>query len=316
MLLPHNTASATPLPPATPPVVPPQLTAATSRFNVFERGQFCRQPVSYSRRDFYKISLVTGTGRLNYATRAILLDRPALLFSNPLVPYSWEPISAEQGGYFCLFTEGFLSPDRSMSLQESPLFKVNSDPVYFVNDEQFATFSQLFRKMEAEMESGYVHKQDLLRTYVQLLLHEALKMQPHTAYHQPPNATARLVSLFMELLERQFPIDAPAPGLQLRTPGDFANQLSVHVNHLNRAVRETTGKTTGTHLAERVVTEAKALLLHTNWGTAEIAYGLGFEYPNYFNNFFKKHTGHAPTTWREQACAAAGEPGKVLVVVQ
>ncbi|RZK31865.1 MAG: AraC family transcriptional regulator [Hymenobacter sp.] len=302
--------------PAEPSSGPPRLTAATSHFNVFERGQFCRQPVSYSRRDFYKISLVTGTGRLSYATRAILLDRPALLFSNPLVPYSWEPISVEQGGYFCLFTEGFLSPDRSVSLQESPLFKVNSDPVYFVNDEQFDTFSHLFRKMATEMESGYVYKQDLLRTYVQLLLHEALKMQPHTAYHQPPNATARLVSLFMELLERQFPIDAPAPGLQLRTPKDFANQLSVHVNHLNRAVRETTGKTTGTHLAERVVTEAKALLLHTNWGTAEIAYGLGFEYPNYFNNFFKKHTGHAPTTWREQTCRAAGEQGKVLVVAQ
>ncbi|MCI1189144.1 helix-turn-helix domain-containing protein [Hymenobacter sp. DH14] len=298
-----------------PAPAPPQLTAASSRFNVFERGQFCRQPVSYSRRDFYKIALVTGTGRLDYATRTVLLDRPALMFSNPLVPYSWEPISAEQGGYFCLFSEDFLSTDRSAGLQESPLFKRNSDPVYFVNDEQFSTFSQLFGKMLAEMESGYLYKQDLLRTYVQLLLHEALKMQPHTTYQQPHNAAARLVSLFLELLERQFPIDAPTPGLQLRTPGDFARQLSVHVNHLNRAVRELTGQTTSAHLARRVLAEAKALLLHTGWGTAEIAYGLGFEYPNHFNSFFKKHTGRTPLAWREQAAPAAGAPGAVLVAI-
>lgn len=292
-----------------------QLTGAASCFNVFERGQFCQQPVRYSRRDFYKIALITGTGRVNYATRAVLLDRPALMFSNPLVPYAWEPISTEQGGYFCLFTEGFLSPDRSVSLQESPLFKLHSDPIYFVTDEQFATLSELFRKMLAEITSSYVHKQDLLRIYVQLLQHEALKMQPHTAYHQPANAASRLASLFLELLERQFPIDTPTPGLQLRSPSNFAQQLAVHVNHLNRAVREQTGKTTSAHLAERVLAEAKALLLHTNWGTAEIAYSLGFEYPTYFNSFFKKHTGHTPLAWREASGPAVGEHGEILVAI-
>lgn len=296
-------------------LAPPQLTAAVNHFNVFERGQFCRQPVSYSRRDFYKIALVTGTGRLGYATRDILLDRPALMFSNPRVPYSWEPLSAEQGGYFCLFTEDFLSLDRSVSLQESPLFRLGSDPIYFVNEQEAATLSALFQKMLVEMESGYVYKQDLLRTYVQLLLHEALKMQPHTAYQQPANASARLANLFLELLERQFPIDAPKPGLQLRTPGDFAQQLAVHVNHLNRTVREQTSKTTSAHLAERVLAEAKALLHHTNWGTAEIAYGLGFEYPTYFNSFFKKRTGLTPMAWREQTAPIPTEHGEVLVTV-
>lgn len=315
MPLSETSTLAYPPQPVVPAAAPPRLTAASSRFNVYERGQFCRQPVSYSRRDFYKIALVTGTGRLSYATRAILLDRPALMFSNPLVPYSWEPISAEQGGYFCLFTEDFLSADRSVSLQESPLFKLHSDPVYFVSNEQFSAISQLFGKMLAEMASGYVHKQDLLRTYVQLLLHEALKMQPYTAYQQPPNATARLVSLFLELLERQFPIDSPTHALRLRTPSDFAAQLAVHVNHLNRAVREQTGKTTSAHLIDRVVAEAKALLLHTSWGTAEIAYGLGFEYPSYFNNFFKKHTAHTPSAWRELASPVASEPGAILVAI-
>lgn len=276
--------------------------ATTGRFNVYDREQFCNQRMSYSRRDFFKISLMTGAGRINYASRGVLIDRPAVVFSNPMVPFSWEPLSEEQGGYFCLFTEDFLlGNERTTSLQASPLFKVGSDPVVFVNHEQFETLAQLYRKMLAELESGYIHKQDLLRTYLHLLLHEVLKMQPQTTYYQHPNAAARIVALFQELLEQQFPIDAPDHGLKLRTPGDFANYLSVHVNHLNRAVRELTGKTTGTHIAERIVAEAKALLLHTTWSTAEIAYGLGFEYPTYFNNLFKKHTGTTPTALRLQA---------------
>jgi len=293
-------------PPGRPPATarPEHVTAATTgRFNVYDRQHFCNRQMSYSRRDFFKISLLTGSGHLHYASRGVLLDRPALVFSNPLVPFAWEPLSQEQGGYFCLFTEDLLhGHERPASLQESPLFKVGSDPVTFVNEEQFDTLAQLFRQMLHEMASDYAHKQDLLRTYLHLLLHETLKMQPQTTYFQHPNATARIVALFQELLEQQFPIDAPDHGVKLRTPKDFAACLSVHVNHLNRAVRELTGKTTGAHIAERLVREATALLRHTTWSTAEIAYGLGFEYPTYFNNLFKKHTGTTPSALRAQRC--------------
>jgi AraC family transcriptional activator of pobA len=53
------------------------------------------------------------------------------------------------------------------------------------------------------------------------------------------------------------------------------------------------------HIAERIAAEAKALLQHTNWSVADIAYGLGFEYPTYFNNYFKRITGAAPNSFRK-----------------
>ena len=70
--------------------------------------------------------------------------------------------------------------------------------------------------------------------------------------------------------------------------------LHVHVNYLNRAVKEVTGKSTTTHITERIVSEAKALLQHTAWNIADIAYALGFEYPTYFNNFFKRANWNKP----------------------
>ncbi|KOR72716.1 transcriptional regulator, partial [Acinetobacter baumannii] len=63
-------------------------------FNVFQRDA-CSFLTPYSRRDYYKISLVLGTGELHYANRWIRVDRPALLFSNPMVPYAWEINSPE-----------------------------------------------------------------------------------------------------------------------------------------------------------------------------------------------------------------------------
>ena len=284
---------------------------ATGQFNVFTRQEFSTCSLTFGRRDYYKISLITGTSRYSYANRGVLIDRPALVFSNPLIPYSWERISAEQGGYVCLFTEEFLIiNDRAASLQESPLFRLGSDPVYWLTETQYAELSHLFAKLLQEMNSGYRYRQEVVRSYLNLILHEALKLQPQTTYYQHPNAASRVAALFQQLLERQFPIDSPHDGLKLRTPGDFARQLSVHVNHLNRAVRELTGKPTSAHIAERLISEAKALLQHTDWSTAEIAYALGFAYPTYFNNFFKKQTGTTPSAIRASLSqgSAAGTP--------
>ena len=104
----------------------------------------------------------------------------------------------------------------------------------------------------------------------------------------------------MELLERQFPIERSAEPLKLRTAQDFAESLNVHANYLNRSVKEVTGKPTSVHIAERISAEAKALLQHTDWSVADIAYSLGFEYPTYFNNYFKRVTGTTPKALRKE----------------
>jgi AraC family transcriptional activator of pobA len=127
-----------------------------------------------------------------------------------------------------------------------------------------------------------------------------LKLQPTEHYDQHKNAASRLTSVFLELLERQFPIESADLPLQLKTAQDYATNLNVHVNYLNRAVKEVTGKPTTTHITDRIISEAKALLHHTDWNIAEIAYALGFEYPTYFNNYFKKLTGTNPKAFRVQ----------------
>lgn len=268
-------------------------------FKVYELKPGINAVPSYNRRDFYKVCLATGRNRIHYANKGIDAEGALLFFGNPHVPYSWEVVSGPQDGMACVFTESFLKAnDRSESLQQSPLFRIDGDPIFFLNEEQEVFIRTIFRKMLAEQDTEYAFKDELIRNYLNLLIHEAMKMQPSDAYFTHRNAPARITALFMELLERQFPIESPEQPLKLKNAQDFAANLSVHVNHLNRSVKEVTGRPTTAHISERVVSEARALLQHTDWSIADIGYSLGFEYPAYFNNYFKRLTGVTPKSVR------------------
>ncbi|WP_232325974.1 helix-turn-helix domain-containing protein [Spirosoma montaniterrae] len=268
-------------------------------FKVYEVDLPVSKIHPYTRRDFYKIVLSTGHLVIHYADRSIEMEGTSLFFANPHVPYSVERLTDVQKGISCVFSEEFLKPnDRSESLLQSPLFRIGGTPVFLLNDAQKETITPIFQKMLAEQDTDYAFKGELIRTYINLIIHETLKLQPSEGFVKPQNAASRIATLFLELLERQFPIESPNKPLTLRTAQDYALRLSVHVNHLNRAVKEVTGRPTTAHIAERVISEAKALLQHTDWSISEIAYGLGYDYPTYFNNFFKKMTGTSPKTFR------------------
>ena len=270
-------------------------------FNVFQIDGDGGTIRLYSRKDFYKICLTTGKSVIHYADRSFEEEGTILFFGNPHIPYSWETLSTTYVGYTCLFSEEFFkASDRSESLQHSPLFKIGGTPILKITDEQRQFLNTLFQRMIEEQKSDYTYKDDLIRNYINLIIHEALKLQPSEHYDQHKNAASRLTAVFLELLERQFPVESADKPLRLKTAQDYANALHVHVNYLNRAVKEVTGKSTTTHITERIVSEAKALLQHTAWNIADIAYALGFEYTTHFNNFFKRLTGTNPKSLRLQ----------------
>ena len=270
-------------------------------FNVFQIESDGAATRIYSRKDFYKICLTTGKSAIHYADRSFEAEGTVLFFGNPHIPYSWETLSTSYVGYTCLFSEDFLKQsDRSESLQHSPLFKIGGTPILTISEQQREFLNAIFQKMIEEQRTDYAYKDELIRNYIHLIIHEALKLQPSQNIDQHKNAASRLTAVFLELLERQFPIESADRPLQLKSAQDYAKSLNVHVNYLNRAVKEVTGKPTTAHIGERIIHEAKALLLHTDWNISDIAYALGFDYPTYFNNYFKRLTGTNPKSLRTQ----------------
>ncbi|RDC57733.1 AraC family transcriptional regulator [Pedobacter chinensis] len=284
--------------------LPDNLQNNVGHFNVF-RLEDCLSDhtlsMSYNRRDFYKISLIRGHNVYHYADKSIEINGTALMFFNPLVPYTWELASGDMKdvtGFFCIFTEAFFNEKIRGNIGDLPTFAVGGKPAYILDEHQDKLTERIFLKMFEEINTDYIYKYDLLRNYITEIAHFALKMQPSETLFKHTDANTRITSVFTELLERQFPIENPAQRFTMRSAKDYASQLSVHVNHLNRAIKETTGKTTTHYITERLLSEAKALLKHTDWNISEIGYCLGFEEPAHFNNFFKKLTNQTPTSYR------------------
>jgi len=280
--------------------MPENLRKEIGHFNVFKLDDFvgnaCK-PFPYTRKDFYKISLIIGKNKVHYADKISVIEDQALFFANPQIPYNWEMVDENQTGFFCIFTEAFFS--QFGNLKEYPLFQPGGNPIVPISTELAESLKNVYLKMFDEINSDYAFKYDVLRNLVFEIIHLALKTQTvTTSLYSKSNATIRVSSLFLELLERQFPIESTAQQINFRSPSEFASQLNVHVNHLNKALKETTGKTTSHIIAERMVQEAMILLKQTNWNINEIAWCLGFEELSHFINFFKKNVQVSPKNYR------------------
>lgn len=282
-------------------VLPSDFFKRTGEFNVFNLKDYfgTSKEMPYSRKDYYKISLISGENTVHYADKTLVVNDNMLLFANPQIPYNWEPLTEEKEGSFCVFTETFFQGFGNF--KDYPLFQTQGTPILSITDEEFEKAKGIYKKMFVEINSDYTYKYDVLRNLVFELIHTALKLRPaKIEKDQTSNSTAtqRVTSLFLELLERQFPIESVQQRVQLRTPGEFAFHLNIHNNYLNKVLKSATGKTTSQVIAERFTLEARALLKHTNWTISEISWSLGFEDPSHFIKFFKKNEQLTPNTFR------------------
>lgn len=284
--------------------LPEGMSKDIGHFNVFETETLFNKvtgerTMPYNRRLYYKISLIKGRNRAEYADKIIDIQDSALLFATPKIPYRWVPQDNNQGGMFCIFTDDFLSKNKiGIKLDELPIFQPGQLPVFQLNKEEVEELEPIFKKMLKELAGDYVFKYDLIRTLVLELIHYGQKLQPMSVLNASQNAAERISGLFLELLERQFPIESSHQRLTLRTAKDYADRLAVHVNHLNKVLKEMTGQTTTALIGNRIVQEAKILLKQTDWTISEISYILGFDEIAHFSNFFKRKTSFTPVAFR------------------
>ncbi|MFT3677710.1 MAG: helix-turn-helix transcriptional regulator [Chitinophagaceae bacterium] len=137
--------------------------------------------------------------------------------------------------------------------------------------------------------------------------------------HRVDRIRLLLLQLFIQVDGVQRPVDTrpAAPQKQLllksfrrlidthyrtmRLPKEYADLLYVTPNHLNALVQDLLGKTAGELIRDRILLEAKRLLVNAEMTVTEIAYELNFEDNSYFNRFFKKYTGVTPEEFRKQS---------------
>lgn len=281
--------------------IPDEIRNNLGHFNVFPLESPAigegAEPLPYGRREWFNIVLVYGGGLLHYLGKQFQVKKCAIVFTNPYTPFGWDERNFITKGYYCIFNEQFLKKDKRII--QFPPFKTNTTPFYELTTEEAARAESFFLRMFKEVSSNYTYKYDLARLLVEELLHLTMKSKSFNGESRTSQSAAERITLqFLELLERQFPIEERFQMLKYSTASIFANQLNIHVNHLNKSVKETTEKTTTQIIKERIAQEAKILIRHTTWNFSEIAFVLGFKEATHFNNFFKKATNFTPTQYR------------------
>lgn len=275
-----------------------------SPFHIFDRRDFaaytCNNPENRFYNSYYMISLLTGSNCLEYAHQTIFTNH-VLVFATPLTPCKCTPLHIGQQGYLCLLTEDFMLQSKiGLAMDHLPIFRPGGFPVFELSEQEAAEITGLFKKMQLEMNSSYQYKYDLISNMVMEIIHYGQKRQPTPTINHPHDSASLISALFAELLESQFPITSTQQKLKLRSAKDYAACFSIHINHLNKLLKDATGKTTTEHILNRLTQEAKILLRKTNWNISEIAYCLGFEQASNFSAFFKKQTKLSPVAMRNQ----------------
>ncbi|NLR82775.1 AraC family transcriptional regulator [Chitinophaga eiseniae] len=266
-------------------------------------GDHPPRPSSLMRRDYYKIALLLeGEAIITYADRSIQAKSGTLIFSNPLIPYAWQRVTEKQRYYYCLFTEAFLHNRLKREIPAAAsFFKVQGDHILFPDTTARERIIHIFDLMLQEAAGDYAHKHDVWRSHLQLLIHEAHKIMPPDSEYTKTTSAARITELFLELLARQFPLSDARQQVRLKAASEFAAQLSLHVNYLNKSVKAVTGHTTTELIAQHMAKEARAMLQNTRWDVAQIGYCLGFGHASNFNAFFRRMTGETPHHFREKS---------------
>ena len=187
--------------------MPDNIRNEIGHFNVFSLEPFVgdkAQTVPYKRRDYYKIMLVIGNSKVHYADKVVEVQKQALSFSNPHIPYKWEHLDTIRMGCFCVFNHHFFHQYGNLNQYE--VFQPNGTHIFELTDEQVNQVQKIFERMFEEIGSDYVHKYDVLRTLVFELLHFAMKMQPSiTTVKQPVHASQRISTLLWSYWNASFP---------------------------------------------------------------------------------------------------------------
>ncbi|TDQ75925.1 helix-turn-helix domain-containing protein [Sphingobacterium yanglingense] len=242
------------------------------------------------RHNFYHFLLFTaGAGQHTIDFEAFEIEKWQIYFMSPGQIHTWS-FEGEMQGYVVnfdkdLFKTLLINPDYlSLFSFFSGLVK---DEVFVVDVDKREVVGNVLEKMlEYQGDKGIVSASLL---YLFHLL-ESDKVRDSTFEANRYNHT--LLRNFLQLIELNY--------RELRLPKDYAALLYITPNHLNALCRELLGMSAGEVIRDRVILEAKRLLVIRNFSIAEIAYELNFNDNSYFTKFFKKIEGLTPEEFRKK----------------
>lgn len=294
------------------------LKTISNLFKLFEPGHPVQHPL-IGIIDFSKIN-----GHISSQTK-ISADFYSLIFKNypkNNIKYGRKIVDFQDGSLICMAPnqviemdeEGpgseslvgwglFFHPDliRTASLgikiKEYHFFSYETSEALHLSEKEKQILNDLLLKIEKELQENIdVHSQDIITSNIELLLNYCSRFYARQFITRKTSNNVVVTQIEKLLTEYFNGDDIDKNGLP--TVKNLAETVNLSASYLSDLLKKETGKNTQEHIHFYLIEQAKNILLNTSHSVSEIAYSLGFEYPQYFNKLFKKKTGSTPIEFR------------------
>ena len=176
------------------------------------------------------------------------------------------------------------------TIGEYPFYSsMDNKPEMFFDISESKAILPYFESLILETQTIQLLKQDKIMNLLDIIHIEIARKYSETYFHEAHSYNVKIKN-FEVLLEQNFKIEKAA--------SFYASRLNITLKHLNRICNEILQKTTTEVITDRIILEAKRMLMDKKFTINEIASELSFDDYSYFTRLFKKHTGMTPTNFR------------------
>lgn len=263
-----------------------------------ELVDLCNAPVNYAL-SFYKITLVTEIkGKFRYGQGHYDFDDGGLVFAAPnQIVGNIETGAGNQGISLFIHPDFLQSYPLSAKIKKFGFFSYSSNEALHLSEKEKCTIQSIFNIINEEVHSridDFSH--EVIIAQIELLLSYAkrfYKRQFLTRNVVNNDLLHQFENLLNQYFEEEKAVNHGIPTVQY-----FAETLNFTPNYLSDMLRTLTGFNAQQHIHQKLIEKSKELLSTTNLSINEVAYHLGFEYPQSFSRLFKLKTKISPLQFR------------------
>lgn len=200
-------------------------------------------------------------------------------------------------GYYLSFSEDFLFKTAAFANGTCWMDPYLSGACIIAADNTMLNETEdIISKMISEYNQYNLLRSEILSGLLYLLIMYCTRKLPAKTEETPASKDTQLVQRFLQLVKAQFS--------KMKLVSDYAAELCVTANYLNRTVKKITGTTASAHIQRHIITEAKRQAVHSNLSMKEIAYQLGFDDLAHFSKYFKNNSGMSFTSFKREPLAS------------
>lgn len=248
--------------------------------------------------DFYKIAYKDTLGQAKYGQHHYDFGEGGLVFTAPGQLFESPNTDKVKGYLILVHADFFLSYPLAKKIKQYGFFSYAADEALHVSEKEkeilFSVFSIIDEELKGRTDD---FSQDVVISQIELLLNYSSRYYKRQ-FITHKAANDHLIEKFENVLDFYFNADGQ---LQNGLPSvqEVADRLNVSASYLSDMLRSLTGLNTQQHIHHRFIETAKEILSATDLSVSEIAYRMGFEYPQSFTRLFKSKTNQTPLEFRQ-----------------